>query len=384
LNLKIKLLYNTTDFSKMQGNKKFPSFLAFTLFFTGIISNKFFSNFLINSLIFLFLLLSPLKYLSLIPLGNMHIYLNKSEKSPVYTIINRRTHKYMVKKIKEVFDGDTEKFLLAILLGERSEIQRKYGRKFIKTGTLHFLAISGLHMTIITSIFTFIFLLLRFNFKASLFLSLLSTFFYITLIPLRPSVLRAFIMILFFIFTYISNNRVHPLSILGNSGLISLLIFPEWAFDPGFHLSYLATFGIIILFPFFNKLKIKNYILRNFIYLPFCVSLSAQIFVFPYIYLFFKNIPLIAPLANLLLSPLVFLSLLGGLLTLILNNLLPFISTRIAFFTEFITGILFNTIDKLSEINFYIYTKKVNLTIFLLLVSIPLLFSLLKYITREK
>jgi len=368
----------------MQGNKKFPSFLAFVLFFSGIISSKFLNNFLINFLLFIFILLSPLKYLSLIPLGNIHIYLNKSEKKPVYTIINRRAHKYMVRKIKESFNQDTEKFLLAILSGERSEIQRKYGRKFIKTGTLHFLAISGLHMTIITSIFTFIFLLLRFNLKTSLFLSLLSTFFYITFIPLRPSVLRAFIMISFFVLTYISNNKVHPLSILGNSGLISLLIFPEWAFDPGFHLSYLATSGIIILFPFFNKLKIKNYILRNFIYLPFCVSLSAQIFVFPYIYLFFKNIPLIAPLANLILSPLVFLSLLGGLLTLILNNFLPFISIRIAFFTEFITEILFNTVNKLSKINFYIYTKKINPAIFLLLVSIPLLFSLLKYTVREK
>jgi len=290
----------------------------------------------------------------------------------------------MVKKIKERFDGNTEKFLLAILLGERSEIGRDYIRKFIKTGTLHFLAISGLHMTIITSIFTFIFLVLRFNFKTSLFLSLLSTFFYITFIPLRPSVLRAFFMILFFIFTYISNNKVHPLSILGNSGLISLLLFPEWAFDPGFHLSYLATFGIILLFPFFNKLKIKNYFLRNFIYLPFCVSFSAQIFVFPYIYLFFKNIPLIAPFANLILSPLVFFSLLGGLLTLILNNLFQFISTRIVFFTELITKILFKTIDALSGINFYIYTQKVNPLIFLLLVSIPLLFSLLKYISVEK
>ncbi len=368
----------------MQGNKKFPSFLAFIFFLTGIISNKFFNNFLINSLIFTLLFLSPFKYMSLIPLGNMHIYLNKSEKSPVYTIINRRAHKYMVKKIKEVFDRDTEKFLLAVLLGERSEIQRKYGKKFIKTGTLHFLAISGLHMTIITSIFTFIFLVLRLNFKTSLFLSLISTSFYITLIPLRPSVLRAFIMISFFVLTHISNKKVHPLSILGNSGLISLFIFPEWAFDPGFHLSYLATFGIIVLFPFFNKLKIKNSILRNFIYLPFCISLSAQIFVFPYIYLFFKNIPLIAPLANLLLSPLVFFSLLGGLLTLILNNFLPFISTRIAYFTEFITGILFNTIDNLSEINIYIHAKRANLMVFLLLISIPLILCLLKYINTEK
>lgn len=191
-------------------------------------------------------------------------------------------------------------------------------------------------------------------------------------------------MIIFYLSSLLLNKRVHPLSIIGNAGLLSLFLFPESAFDPGFHLSYLATIGISVLFPFFEKLKIKNSLIRNFLYLPLCVSISAQVFVYPYIYFVFKNLSIIAPLANIILSPLTFLSLLGGILTIITADILPFISIKFASFSEFITHITFIVLDYLSKISPFIHTERVNYFIFSILILLPIFLYLLKVLHTKK
>ncbi|MEN3045202.1 MAG: ComEC/Rec2 family competence protein [Candidatus Hydrothermales bacterium] len=331
------------------------------------------------------LLLAPFKYLSFLPLGNIHYNLNKpNEKKIDYPILFKKLNSYFKNKIKKMFEDKTEDFMLAMILGERTKIEKKVLRDFIRTGTLHFLAISGLHMVIITSIFIFLFLFFRINFKKAILFSIFAITFYVTIVPLRPSVLRSFIMIIFYLSSLLQSKRVHPLSIIGNAGLLSLFLFPESAFDPGFHLSYLATIGISVLFPLFEKPKIKNSFIRNFLYLPFCVSLSAQVFVYPYIYFFFKNISIVAPLSNIILSPLTFLSLLGGILTIISADICPFISLKFANFSEFITHITFITLDYLSRISPFFYTEKVNYAVLSVLIFLPILLYSLKILYLRK
>ncbi len=368
----------------MQINKKYPSFIAFLLFLSGIISGKFFNDLKINIFLLILTLFSPFKNLSYIPLGNIHYFLRKKENKPIYLIINEKIHKKFLKITDEIFDKDVSSFIKAVFLGQRGEIYKNYRDKFLKTGTLHFLAISGFHMAIISGIFTLIFLLLRIDFKRSLILSSIFTILYITIIPLRPSVLRSVIMILFFIFSFFIGIKTHPLSILGNAGLISLFLFPEWAFDPGFHLSYLATTGIIVFFPVFDKLKIKNYILRNFLYIPFSVSISAQISVFPYIYFIFRNIPLISPFSNLLLGTFMFFILLGAILTHIFYFIFKPLSVRFAYFTQICAKFMFFIIDKLSDIPLYIHTKDLNICLFFILLTLPIFLYLLKFKLKIK
>ncbi len=367
----------------MQIFKKYSSFILFIFFFSGIILGKNIKNFFLSILVFLIFLISPFKYLTFIPLGNLHFYLNKKEdKNLNYPILLKKLNKYFKDKMEKNFESETKEFLLPLLLGERSKLNKENFKKFIRTGTLHFLAISGLHMTIITSIFISFFIFLRMNFKRAIIFSILGVSLYITIIPLRPSVLRAYIMIVSFLSTFSLNIKVHPLSIIGNAGFLSLILFPESAFDPGFHLSYLATTGIIVLFPLFNKMKIKNYFLRNFLYLPFSVSLSAQLFVFPYIYFFFKNISLIAPLSNIILSPLIFLSLLGGILSLI--SPFGFLTERFVVFTEIITKIIFFLLNFLSNKSIFIYTEKINYLYLSILIFLPLLTFILKIVNQKK
>lgn len=334
-------------------------------------------------LVFLIFLISPFKYLTFIPLGSLHFYLNEKEsKNLNYPILLKNLNKYFKSKIEKNFESETKEFLLTLLLGERSKLNKENLKKFIKTGTLHFLAISGLHMAIIASIFIFFFIFLRLNFKKAMILSVLGLTFYTSIIPLRPSVLRSYIMIVSFLLTFSLNIKVHPLSILGNAGLLSLTFFPESAFDPGFHLSYLATTGIIVLFPLFNKMKIKNYFLRNFLYLPFSVSLSAQLFVFPYIYFFFKNISLIAPLSNIILSPLIFLSILGGIISLI--SPFGFLTERFLIFTEITTKTISFLLNFLSSKSIFIYTEKINYLYLSILIFLPILTFILKILNQKK
>ena len=95
---------------------------------------------------------------------------------------------------------------------------------------------------------------------------------------------------------------------------IMLLIKPLlFRWDTGFQLSFLASIGIIYLYPFFQNYLIKKHKIFGLSEILF-LTISAQIFVLPLIALDFQKLSLISPLANLLVLPIIPLTMLLGFL----------------------------------------------------------------------
>ena len=141
--------------------------------------------------------------------------------------------------------GQELEFLRAIVLGQRSGVEPEILDDFRDTGTLHILAVSGLHVGFIVLIvqvaLSFLFVPKRWMPPVIIAAVLL----YILVTGARPPVMRAGIFLIIYNLGIMTQKWRDALNMLGNTSIIILLINPRELFDPGFQLSFCAVIGII-------------------------------------------------------------------------------------------------------------------------------------------
>lgn len=147
----------------------------------------------------------------------------------------------------EYINGDEAAFASAILLGNRHQLSPQRRELFLETGTIHLLAISGLHVGILAgSIFLF-FRIGLVNRRYCLWATILFVVFYAWLVEFRPPVSRAAILIVLFCIGRLLGENSFSYNLLAIAGLIVLIINPTDLFGIGPQLSFLAvaclTFG---------------------------------------------------------------------------------------------------------------------------------------------
>ncbi len=149
--------------------------------------------------------------------------------------------------------------LRALLLGDRSRVTDAQRDRFAKTGLMHLLAVSGLHVFLVGMVFYALLrpLLMRLRLRwrtvegARAVLTVVVLGFYMLLTGGRPSVVRAVIMATLFIGGIFFQRSAHPLNTLGVAALVLLAMRPPALFDVGFQLSMAAVAGIVTLNPRF-------------------------------------------------------------------------------------------------------------------------------------
>ena len=191
----------------------------------------------------------------------------------------------------------------AITLGARRGVPQELSDKFSITGTSHLIAISGLHITIITVILMNIALACYIPRKKAFWLITIVLAGYVTMIGFPPSAVRASLMgWLAMLAMYVGRLNRSTNALLFVASLMILINPKILRDDIGFQLSFCAVLGLIYFSPFFEKLfaKFPNYFgIKESVQ----VSLSAQITTMPLIVYNFGRLSLIGPLANLLVLP---------------------------------------------------------------------------------
>jgi competence protein ComEC len=147
----------------------------------------------------------------------------------------------------------------ALLLGDRSRITDAQRDRFAKTGLMHLLAVSGLHVFLVGMVLYALLrpLLMRFRLRwrtvevVRAVLTVVVLGFYMLLTGSRPSVVRAVIMAALFIGGVFFQRSAHSLNTLGVAALVLLALRPPMLFDVGFQLSMAAVGGIVTLNPRF-------------------------------------------------------------------------------------------------------------------------------------
>lgn len=129
----------------------------------------------------------------------------------------------------------------ALLLGVREELDVETNAAFAKTGTIHLLSISGLHVGILS---LFLFGILRIGFigrRTALVGVALVTLAYALVIAAEPPAVRATIVVLFVCLAMLCRWRWQPLNLLAGAALVVLVMNPCDLFRIGPQLSFLAV-----------------------------------------------------------------------------------------------------------------------------------------------
>jgi competence protein ComEC len=129
----------------------------------------------------------------------------------------------------------------ALLLGNRGHLTPDVERDFIASGTMHLLAISGLHVGILFVFLVRIQNLLLVPRTRALLLAGLVCVFYALLTDLRPSVMRATCFILLYILGQTLYRDIRMGSLIGATATLLILLDPSIVFDVGAWLSFLAV-----------------------------------------------------------------------------------------------------------------------------------------------
>jgi len=252
--------------------------------------------------------------------------INTSEKNVTLLSHNYRAnpilrYAYLVReKIKsqllEKMPLESGAFLRAILLGDRSELSRDIQRSFRDSGTMHILAISGLHVGLVVVLFLYLFRFIRIRREFLYPVIIVLLLFLMVLTGSRPPVVRAVIMSIIFLLGMLLGRPVDPYNTLAFAAIFILVKNPKELFNPGFQLSFLAVLSILYFTPRlggFLKDRMNIYV-RKYLWSPFVVSLSASIGTAPIILYHFRMLVPISIVANLVIIPLMFFTMVSGLI----------------------------------------------------------------------
>jgi competence protein ComEC len=205
--------------------------------------------------------------------------------------------------IKRYVDKRYSGFLNAILIGERTELDSSITDDFVRTGTVHVIAISGLNIALVAGIFLFIFKAFGIRKKLNLVLTSLAIVFYCFVAGSSPPVVRATVVFVIASFGFYLSRESDILNSLSLAAFLILLANPKELFNPSFQLSFGSVISIVLFVPKIEELfgKRTNYIIKSA-----AVSIAASIGVFPIVARYFNIVSPVAVLANLVIVPALF------------------------------------------------------------------------------
>ena len=248
--------------------------------------------------------------------------------------------------------GDENAVVNAMALGDKSGISPQLKYLYSQTGASYVLALSGMHLTIIYFILSWVVMrtmlwlyvlpellweklpvensvrlrriikpFLRLQPSEQLyrniisFVILLIIWLYVILVGMSPSVVRSAVMLSIYGISRMLFRKHDVITVLALTAFLTLMISPLSLFDVGFQMSYLAVLGIGVYMPHLMQLAYKKdynwsgdystSILRKillWVYGSLALSFSAQIMVMPLVAYYFHSLPCYGLLSSLVVS----------------------------------------------------------------------------------
>ncbi|MCI1473416.1 MAG: ComEC/Rec2 family competence protein [Prevotella sp.] len=204
--------------------------------------------------------------------------------------------------------GQSEAVMAAMTLGDKSGISRSTATAYSISGASHILSLSGLHLGIIYGILVFFFG--GRNRWWNQIVILLAIWSFTLLAGSGPSVVRSAMMISIYALVSLLNRDKFSLNTWSLALMIMLLDQPLYLFDVGFELSFMAVLGILLgvrLFPVPLKTRVGKRFrdrISRWAWGFVVVSVSAQLWTFPFVIYYFGRFSCYFLLTNLVVVPL--------------------------------------------------------------------------------
>ena len=303
-----------------------------------------------------------------------------------FKIINRNENifyklkNYVINRISKINNNE---YLYAFILGKSNYIDNEVYNNYKTNGITHLFALSGLHVSMFSSILLLLLKKIKCNEKISYLITSIFLILFSFIASFTPSILRATIFFILSALNSIYYLYIKPKHLLYLTFIILIFINPFYIYDTGFILSFTITFFILL---FNEKFNIKNKILSVITIsilsllssLPIIINMSYEINIIGFI----NNIFFI-PFVSYIVFPMSLITLIFNKLSYILNiltSIMEFISKISS--NIFKLNIVIGRMNLIEIIIYYIifvliikYRKKIIYFIFIIylvvLYSIP-------------
>jgi ComEC/Rec2-related protein len=132
---------------------------------------------------------------------------------------------------------------VALLVGERGQLDSATRKAFVRLGISHLLALSGLHLGFVVLLVMLLMRVLRI--RNPLFVGGVAAF-YAGVVGYLPSLDRALLMTIVLVVASRLHRPLRPMASLGHAFVLMLLAFPHALYALAFQLSFLATFAVLV------------------------------------------------------------------------------------------------------------------------------------------
>lgn len=234
-----------------------------------------------------------------------------------------RSLAYLKSKLQALKLSDSVMGLMqSLVLGDQSNIA-ELKTTFRRIGASHILAISGLHVGIVSGL---IFMLLsklpgpmRY---VQIPLVIAGTWCYCAITGFAPSTVRAATMLSFFMLGKLSNKQGSAYNFCFLAAFCMLILQPKLIYEIGFQFSFLAVISILMLFEPLNKtLVLRGW--KEKVWQLCVLSFCAQILLMPLSVYYFHEFPLMFLPASLLAVPMTGFMIVGTISLMSIQCLVP-------------------------------------------------------------
>jgi ComEC/Rec2-related protein len=175
---------------------------------------------------------------------------------------------FLKKKIARFLNGRTAPIANALIIGDKSGITLQCRENFTKSGLSHILAISGLHMGLLSLMIFFMIskvlavvpnLAETFSVKKiSALLTIPVALFYLLLSGGSFSAMRSFIMVCISMLAILVDENPISLHCIAIAAALILLLYPESLYSISFQLSFASVFGLCSFHEKFNREYLRS------------------------------------------------------------------------------------------------------------------------------
>jgi competence protein ComEC len=275
-----------------------------------------------------------------------------------------------------LLSDDVSALACALVVGRRGSLDSGLKDQLLKTGTIHLLSVSGLHLGIVAGAVMTLGVMLGFGRRLQVLFIGLACVLFAAITGSQPPVMRAAILVATALLSLLVNRRPWPLSTLAFAGLVLLILEPTNLTQVGVQLSFVSVATLVCssrsmepaahdivadsidtssqIEALVDQTRTRRELwvrrqlrhVRDLAWLSFCVTLTTT----PLTWFHFNLISPIAVLANLVLGLPTAVALISGLITIIGGWIWSPLAILPAYVCDLMLQLMLLIINHLSEL----------------------------------
>lgn len=255
----------------------------------------------------------------------------------------------------------------ALLLGSRTRMPNEIRKHFAESGTIHLLAISGLHVGILAVFLMACCRLMNVSNRIVAIVLVCGVLWFLMITDSRPPVVRASILVFLYAVALLQSRPVSAANSLAVAAIIVLAMNPSDLFDAGAQLSFVAVAAILWSSRYtmasadnipvlpdesaFGRFKSRMMPAARSIKSSYLMTMAIWLFTAPLVLWSFNLVAPIGIVLNVVLIPLVAVALWSGYGLLISGLLMPPLAIVFAFVFDGLLSLLLWIVDAAAQID---------------------------------